>query len=119
MVKDRSVPYESNIVEEYKVAGARFNVIGRCDPSLRTFSVWMRPLNEYTNEEYTSEDYQKGIVYYLLPDDRLTGVLLWNMPDEDGMKEDRAISVIKSRRPFDGDTVTSAITIADKDYFVD
>ena len=79
----------------------------------------MRPLNEYTNEEYTSEDYQKGIVYYLLPDDRLTGVLLWNMPDEDGMKEDRAISVIKSRRPFDGDTVTSAITIADKDYFVD
>lgn len=103
----------------YKVAGNRFNVIGRCDPSLRTYSVWLRPLAEYENEGYSSEEYHKGIVYYLLPDDRLAGVLLWNMPDEEGLKEDRAISVIKSRRPFDGNTVQSAITIGDKDYFID
>jgi hypothetical protein len=78
--------------------------------------VWMRPFEHYSDEAFTSEEYRKGIVYYLAADERVSGVLLWNMPDKDSQKEDRAIHIIKSRRHFSGDSPISAIAVSDHDY---
>ena len=102
-------------IYRYRVADVKFNVIGRCDPSLRTHSVWLRPLDAWDEEDYKSDEYQRGIVYYLLPNNRIVGVVLWNMPDPKGSKEDRAITVIQSRRTYYGDTPQTAIVIGEQD----
>ena len=72
-------------------------------------------MDAWEDEEFSSDEYRRGIVYYLLPNNRIVGVLLWNMPDENSAKEDRAITIIQSRRTYPGDSPKSAIVVGDKE----
>ena len=94
-------------------------MVGTCNSSLRTASAWLRPLSAWEDESYESDEYKRGIVYYLQGNNRIVGVLLWNMPDEDGQKEDRAITVIKSNRFYPDDSAKTAVVITDNDALVE
>lgn len=114
MSSDKKSYFTADIVEEYKLAGNSFTAIGRCDTRLRTVSAWLRPLSEWENENYSSENYERGMVYYL-QGDKLVGVLLWNMPDPAGTKENRAIHVINGRRLFVENEAITSVVINDED----
>ncbi|PZU32723.1 MAG: FAD-dependent oxidoreductase [Microbacterium sp.] len=65
------------------VFGTRYEAVGTLDGSLETVADWAEPLS-------------RGVVYYL-DDDRVVGVLLWNVPDA----TDAARAVLADDGPVD------------------
>ena len=65
------------------VFDTRYEAVGTLDGSLETVADWAEPLS-------------RGVVYYL-DDDRVVGVLLWNVPDA----TDAARAVLASDGPVD------------------
>ena len=63
--------------------GTRYEAVGTLDGSLETVADWAEPLS-------------RGVVYYLA-DDRVVGVLLWNVPDA----TDAARAVLADDGPVD------------------
>lgn len=71
------------------VFGTRYEAVGTLDASLDTVEDW-------------TTEYEKGVVYYL-DDDRVVGVLLWNISDstESTDKTDAARAVLAEDGPVD------------------
>jgi len=76
-----------------------YEAVGILDPKMKTVSVWEKPKSSdgnYVEPSTKSPDYKKGIVYYLNKEDRVVGVILWNIF---GKTED-ARKIIKRAEPF-------------------
>jgi programmed cell death 8 (apoptosis-inducing factor) len=75
------------------------------DPALQTVGVWEKPQGRIffeisctesaITDENGNQDYNRGIVYYL-KDNRVVGVLLWNVYDQ----VDTARTLIKRGKQF-------------------
>ncbi|MBG0717356.1 FAD-dependent oxidoreductase [Microbacterium sp. 2C] len=73
------------------VFGTRYEAVGTLDGSLETVDDWVEPL-------------ERGVVYYL-DDDRVVGVLLWNIDD----RTDAARAVLTEDGPVDRDALIDRI----------
>lgn len=73
------------------VFGTRYEAVGTLDGSLETVEDWVEPL-------------ERGVVYYL-DDDRVVGVLLWNIDD----RTDAARAVLAEDGPVDRDALIGRI----------
>ena len=73
------------------VFGTRYEAVGTLDGSLETVEDWVEPL-------------ERGVVYYL-DDDRVVGVLLWNIDD----RTDAARAVLTEDGPVDRDALIGRI----------
>ncbi len=73
------------------VFGTRYEAVGTLDGSLETVEDWVEPL-------------ERGVVYYL-DDDRVVGVLLWNIDD----RTDAARAVLTEDGPVDRDALIDRI----------
>lgn len=79
------------------VFGTRYEAVGTLDGSLETVEDW-------------AEEYERGVVYYL-DDDRVAGVLLWNVPDA----TDAARAVLADPGPVDRGALIGRIPPAEGD----
>ena len=57
------------------VSSMGYEAVGNLDAKLRTVGVWEKP----ENKDDSKNDFKRGIVYYLGKDDRVVGVILWNL----------------------------------------
>lgn len=69
-----------------------YEAVGDVDPRLETVADWKEP-------------HREGVVYYLDPERRVRGVLLWNVWD----KVDEARALIRSRQPVDPEALRGRI----------
>src|SRR5699024_12720553 len=84
-VYDHTPYYYSNVFD------ISWQAVGTLDSSLQTIADWREPL-------------QSGVIYYLR-NDRVAGVLLWNLAD----KLDAARAVLADERPQDAATLKARI----------
>ncbi len=73
-----------------------YEAVGLVSSKFKTVSIWAKPKSPATTPDAGSveEDYQKGVVYYLSPEQQVVGVLFWNAPGR--MEEARAL--LRARR---------------------
>jgi len=100
----------------YELGDITVTAVGTCDSSFRTNSFWLRPEEAWNNESYESDEYERGIVYYIGSDDKIVGVLLWNLP-EDNASELAAAKLIRKCSRFPGTSSVMAIPVRERGIY--
>jgi hypothetical protein len=81
--------------------------VGNIDSRLRTVAVWETP----DGEAPPKPEFKKGSIYYINKDNRVAGVLLWNMFG----KAENARAVIRRFKQYENmDDLTWAIDFEEK-----
>ena len=85
-----------------------YEAVGILDSKLNTVGIWEKPEGKEVDEQ--NPDYRKGIVYYLNAENKVVGVILWNLFG----KVDEARSIIKRSKPVNNpDELKNFISLED------
>lgn len=94
------------------LGGDGYEAVGIIDSRLRTVSVWETPEGHAPSAD-GKPDYRKGAIYYVNKENRVAGVLMWNMFG----KVDGARAAIKRLKQYDNpEDLTWAIDFEEKHH---
>lgn len=87
-----------------------FQAVGNLDGRLHTVSVWEKPSQGQSVDLEKNPDFKRGVVYYLNKDDKVVGILLWNVW---GKVDDARTIIRRGKRVTDVNDLKQFISLED------